>query len=412
MLQTGFFKLDEVSSNDSLARLTGCGACGLYKNCENPKMQATGRGEKGILIIAEAVSAEEDKQGRQLVGAAGTLLRKKLAEHGIDLERDCRKINAVCCRTPKGRAPNANEIAQCHPRVLEELKSFKPKVILLLGGAAVSSFLLGRWKKDLGGITKWRGWTIPDRDFKAWVCPMFHPSYVLRSSDENAKGQYQPVVEVIFNKDLKQAVGCLDRPSPKDPDERSLVEIIEDPRDLCHKLGNTIELESLIAFDYETTGLKPHSPKQRIVSCSISLSGNHAWSFLMPAKGSKAFRLFQELMTCERIGKMAHNAKFEDNWTNVKVGVPVVNWEWDSMIAAHVLDNRSEVTGLKFQAYVHFGILPYDEHISPFLDSDKSEGGNTLNRIDEIPKHELLLYGGLDSMLQFRLAALQKGMLK
>ena len=67
---------------------------------------------------------------------------------------------------------------------LKIIEKYKPKVIILLGGSSLLSMIGYRWKKDLGGITKWRGWTIPDRDFKAWICPTFHPSYVDRKQEK------------------------------------------------------------------------------------------------------------------------------------------------------------------------------------------------------------------------------------
>ena len=74
------------------------------------------------------------------------------------------------------------------------------------------------------------------------------------------------------------------------------------------------------------------------------------------------------------------------------------------MQAAHVLDNRPGITGLKFQAYVNMGQPPYDDKVGSYL---KSAGSSIPNRIHEVDPKELLLYGGLDSLLEFRLAKIQ-----
>ena len=135
-----------------------------------------------------------------------------------------------------------------------------------MGGSALYSIIGKRWKKDLGGITKWRGWTIPDRDLNAWICPVFHPSYV-----ERADGQE---VETVWIKDLEQIIKFIDVPLPEyiEPE----IEIIEDLSPL-----NKIQ-SGLVTIDYETTGLKPHAEGHRIVCCGIADTPDHCYVFMMP----------------------------------------------------------------------------------------------------------------------------------
>ena len=398
----GFFTSTEAASSESLSRMTGCGACGLYRHCLSPKMEATGKNEKGILVIAEAPGEEEDRKNKHLVGETGQFLRDKLRPMGIDLDRDCRKINAVNCRPPKNRTPTSQEIAHCRPRVWAEIATSKAHLILLLGNAAVESFLGHRWKKDLGGISKWRGWSIPDREVNAWVCPTFHPSYVQREIRAN-----RSVVDAIFESDLRHAFRRLDRDTPKFLREQGLVERVTDPRRICTYLESLATFGGPVALDYETTGLKPQAPGHRVVSCAFSTSGTSAFSFLLPKGGPTISRL-REVLQNPEIEKRAHNMKFEDTWSTVALQTPVNGWGWDSMLAAHVLDNRSGITSLKFQAYIHFGLIDYDSHIEPFLKStDDNLVGNGFNRIHEIPVDDLLTYGGMDSMLEFRLSEIQ-----
>jgi len=101
--------------------------------------------------------------------------------------------------------------------------------------------------------------------------------------------------------------------------------------------------------------------------------------------------------------KIGQNIKYEDNWCHELLG-PVDGWMWDTMLASHVLDNRAGITGLKFQAYVNFGILDYSSHIEPFL---RAPGSNDLNCVEEAPRRDLLLYNGVDSMVTYRLAMKQ-----
>jgi len=86
------------------------------------------------------------------------------------------------------------------------------------------------------------------------------------------------------------------------------------------------------------------------------------------------------------------------------MGHPVKNWLWDTMIAAHVLNNSPKVTSIKFQSFVLLGTESYDEHISSFL---KPTGRSRFNRVEDIDLKDLLLYNGLDALLEFRVAQKQ-----
>ena len=405
----GFFSKETVASTQILDRLTGCAACGLYRQCSSPKMEASGEGRRSILIIAEAPGEMEDATGKHLIGSPGQFLKSKLwKNYGINVDRDCRKINACNCRPPGSRAPSNDEISHCRPRVLSEIERFQPKMILLLGGAALESFLGNRWKGDegLGGIVRWRGWTIPDRDVNAWVCPLFHPSYVQRSIKMDQK-----VADVIFEQDLERAFEKLREPVPTYAREQSLVRRERNPRKIYEFLQNTIDWGQPISIDYETTGLKPQALGHQIVTCSISTSGMDAFAFPLPNEGAVKKKLC-DLLGSSLIPKRAHNIKFEDTWTKEILHTEVKNWEWDSMIAAHILDNRALITGLKFQTYVQFGLIDYDSHVKSFLKASKNEVGNGFNRIHEIPMDDLLLYNGLDTIFEFRLSELQRRMIK
>ena len=172
---------------------------------------------------------------------------------------------------------------------------------------------------------------------------------------------------------------------------------------------------SLIAFDYETTGLKPHAPGHRIVCAAVAVDQNKVFAFMIP-KTKNERKPFTDLLEDSRISKMGHNIKYEDTWTAVRFRVEVQGWEWDSMQAAHVLDNRQYITGLKFQVYVNFGVIDYASEITPYLkptsENEKKFGGNAINRIQELldqpgGEKKLLKYCAFDSFYEYMLAMKQ-----
>jgi DNA polymerase len=398
-MSKGFFSPDQTKSKTRPdGKVYSCAACGLYKGALSPKMKPFGNFKKKIMNIGEAPGEVEDERGKQWQGKTGQLLRKTYQELGIDLFDDCININTVNCR-PKGtkgnRPPTPHEINCCRRIVMKAIEYHQPHIIVLLGGSAIQSIIGYRWKKDLGGVYKWRGWTIPDRDFDTWIIPTFHPSYVERSDAEE--------VMTIWKQDLKKVVEKSEEDLPKYYKPR--IKIIEDLSPL-----NDIKADR-VAFDYETTGIKPHAKGHRIICASIAYTPNHAYSFMIP-KTRKECKPLLDLLANPFIGKMAHNMKYENLWSIFRMRQPVINWEWDSIIAAHQLDNRRGVTSLKFQTYVNFGIVDYASGVKPYLESG-SKDGNAHNRIMELISKpggakQLLTYCGYDSVYEYRLAALQQ----
>ena len=163
-------------------------------------------------------------------------------------------------------------------------------------------------------------------------------------------------------------------------------------------------------FDYETTGLKPFNKGHKIVSVSYCDSDKVAYSFPIehPCLGNlqqkQVKKKWAQIMQLKS-KKTAHNAKFEDIWTQRILGTQVQNWTWCSMNAAHILDNRKSFSGLKFQAFIRWGIDDYDKKMRPFLRSKKN---SDFNKILEAPLDDLLLYGGIDSLLERKLHLEQK----
>jgi DNA polymerase-1 len=165
----------------------------------------------------------------------------------------------------------------------------------------------------------------------------------------------------------------------------------------------SISDSDLIAFDYETTGKKPFRKGHRIFSASIS-NGEDSFSF--PFFDDDGFRLaWKELMLSE-IKKICHNVKFESVWTKGILGYYPKNIIADTMINAHVINNRGKV-GLKPLTKQYFNVHGYEDEISNYLAADpveeKKHGANAFNRIDKAPIDKLLLYGGLDSLFTYLL---------
>lgn len=370
-----------------------CVSCGLYKYCTSPKMPPTGGFKKKILIIGSRPAQIDDVHGQQFVGKDGRTLKRILEKHGIDIVEDCASVNAVRCFT-KNEISKVN-LEACRSKTLQAIEQYKPKIIILVGELAVQSVIAHRWKKNFDNIHKWRGFVIPDQDLMAWVCPVYDPA----TFDKN-----EVEATTILENDIANIASYLHKKLPvyKEPK----IEYISDLSVL-----DTIKVGE-VAFDYETTGLKPHAKGHRIVCASVADTPDHVYTFLMPGSRKKR-KPFTDLLQRREVYKMAHNMKFEDNWTNVRLGIGVNGWMFDSQIAAHQIDNRKGVTGLKFQTYVRLGVVDYDSEISPILKS-VDDTSNGFNRIIEFMnkskenEDKVLKYCAYDSINEYRIAIMQK----
>jgi len=384
-------------SKKGTKRALTCTTCKLKDgDIKTYKMEPYGSGEKKVLIIGEAPGKVEDRKGMPWQGRAGRLLQRYLHKSGIDLFQDCLCVNAVNCRPPDNRTPRKLEVDCCRNMVVDDvIKDFKPKVIILLGAVAVQSFLAPRWPVDLGGITKWRGFRIPDQDHHAWIVPTFHPAYILRAESREAN--------TIFEQDLRLAAEAIGMRVPLFQPPK--IHYIQD-LSVLNELKNSTE----IAIDYETTGLKARMKGQRIICTGVCASEDEVYAFMMP-KTMKGLKPYFDLLTDPKIGKMGHNIKYEKSWTHHRYGIDVVNWQWDSMIAAHIIDNRSYTTGLKFQAYIYFGVLIKDEDVSKYIYT-KDENNKGFNKVYELleqegGEHKLLTHVAMDAYFEYLLAKKQ-----
>lgn len=370
-------------------------------------MPVSGKGKRKVLIIAEAPGATEDEQNRQLCGKTGQYLERELAKLGMDMRRDCWLTNSVICRTSKdNRTPTPEEITYCRPTVIRTIGELKPETIILLGAVAVQSVIGWLWEDSPGGIGRWVGMKIPSTKLNCWIYPCWHPSYVVRndygaSGGDRAKGN--EVREMVYAHHLKRAFANEGRPFDVVPDYESMVRTYADPdeavgplRTMLHK---AMENDAPLAYDYETDRLKPDHPDARIICCSVS---DGETSIAFPMHGEVKYEMEEWLISPNK--KLGWNAKFEHRWSRKVLGVTVKGWVWDGMLAAHVLDGRPQITGLKFQAFATLGVGSYNDEVGPYM---KAKDGNSRNRLHELPIEKVLSYCAKDSLYEWHVSMKQ-----
>jgi len=171
--------LDEVR-----AELGDCRRCKLHQE-RTQIVFGDGDPQAKLVFVGEGPGADEDAQGIPFVGRAGQLLTQMIENtarrEGIPLVRSQVYIcNVVKCRPPGNRTPEPDEIETCSPFLFRQLAAIRPKAICALGATAARALLGTR-----EGVTKLRGRWYRWRDIPVMVT--YHPSYLLRPYNQNAK---------------------------------------------------------------------------------------------------------------------------------------------------------------------------------------------------------------------------------
>lgn len=148
----------------------GCG----FEPCETALNPVPGEGsaEAQVVLVGEAPGAQEDKQGRPFVGAAGKLLDQLLAS--IALARgDVFITNVLKARPPGNRDPRPDEVRHSWPWLAAQLEVIQPRVIVPLGRHALDCFVPGQ------KISQVHGTAIEHEG--GLLFPLYHPAAAFRA---------------------------------------------------------------------------------------------------------------------------------------------------------------------------------------------------------------------------------------
>jgi uracil-DNA glycosylase family 4 len=396
-----FFQMFDMAAGEEAQEGGGlvakCASCQLYKGCKTPKMPPDGQGKRKIFVLGEAPGRNEDEQGIPFIGESGQYLSKTFRKFGVEMRRDCRITNSAICRPPNNKFPPL-AVEYCRPNMIKAVEEFKPEVVILLGAKAVQSLLGWLWKEDVGSVSRWDGWRIPSQRLNAWVCPTWHPQAILRT-DYGQSQRENEVRAMFFEQHIQRAVALRGRPWKKVPDYDKQIRLILDPEEAAKQVRQFTNVERLVAFDYETNMLKPDSAKAQIVTCSLS-DGLTTIAFPWQGAAIEAMEAFLSSPT----PKVASNKKFEERWSRKVFKRSVRNWKLCTMNCAHVLDNRSSICSIKFQAFVLLGVDRWDLEVAPYL---SAAGPNVENRIRECNLTKLLRYNAMDSLMELLVAQRQ-----
>jgi DNA polymerase len=147
--------------------------------------------------VGEAPGRDEDLQGEPFVGEAGQLLTKIIKAMGFE-RSEVYICNVLKCRPPGNRNPQPEEIEECHPFLLRQLKAVAPAAIVCLGTFAAQTLL-----QTKAPISKLRGHFHDYHGIP--LMPTFHPAFLLRN----------PAMKREVWEDMQQVMGLLGKEAAK-----------------------------------------------------------------------------------------------------------------------------------------------------------------------------------------------------
>ena len=384
-----------------------CQTCGYSKMLSTigipgyKQETVVGRGEKGILIVAEPRTLSEIRQGAKYEKSPiGQELRFR-AMPFIDIFNDCWIIPASQCSPVKKSGGSVvddekpKRVGYCKAWIEKTITDLKPKTVILMGDFAIRT-----WFSDsrMDYISEYHlsDRAIPDHKHNVWILPImgFNTPY----SKTREEGMNN-----VFDNSFKRALAYADIPLPPFVDYDNKVRILTEYEDVVRQLQHVIDTKpEWFDFDYETNTLKPQTAGAILYSISWMADDDYAystpvdgWGHFSPPQQDNIHKLLCKIFADNDIKKSAHNLHMENSWTTYYLHEPIGNWGWDSMVGAHMLDVRKGTKGLKFLSFATFGFGPYNERIKPYLENTDDNG---INHIHEADKMGLLHYGGLDSL--------------
>jgi uracil-DNA glycosylase family 4 len=387
-----------------------CSFCGLGQQCKNPRQSCVGKGGKGILVVIDSVDNQADRSGSLADGQSYKFLTTEFRKIGINLYKDCWVTSCIKCNLEK--VPTKKEALQCNYKLMEEIEELAPKYIWTFGNIALGSIT----DKYYAGIqdVAMHGDIVPIQEHQAFFTP-FYAIFMIQAKKKD------PNFQSVFIRDLKKAWRFVNKDAPfpnYDYANSKNITFLLDVDDVLNKLDELILLGGEQTLDFETTGLKPHRVMHKIPTMAIATPA-HCWAFpvdyQMYWKEDDWYIITEkiaEYLNCKEVTHVAHNKLFENLWSHVILEVAEF-MDKCTMATQHVLDHRKRTKSLKYQTFRRWGIHSYDKGSKRFISATHA---NDMNKMDEMPLPEQLLYVGRDAFLAMQLRLEQqkefKGRLK
>ena len=377
-----------------------CTKCkSIYPHVHTNLMKGVGVKNPDILFLSDAPDKADDDSGIPFSGGANLWLKKNVLTPLNISKKDSYFTYAVKCR-PTKKPKNANyriqstpdrrAVLQCREHVEKEIKAVKPKVIVVLGNAALCSIIYG---DKITGITKWQGKYVWNKEFNCWTVFTYNPFLVMIDFSKGSSFKFNRLIDDIK---LAQELAVKDPPKYKLPEkeyitsERRAIEYIK-----------SAKIDTKIALDLETDLF---DPRNEILGMSLCYKDER--KNLHPAyidwkvieESESVSKHLSSILLSKKITKLGHNISFDRKFLHFH-DFDIDGKVLDTMNMSHLLDENFSV-GLKERTWIDLGFGGYEIP----LDKYKFEHKFTKNTsYKKIPNEIMAPYASTDALATYML---------
>ena len=371
-------ELEVLPSQTRRHPLANCEACPLNTS-DYGYVPSFGPDRAQVALVGQNPGRNEIKRGLPFIGPSGRLLDKTLA--AFHLKRDEMFITNACLCTdihnPSFTPPPA-AVQACRGRLLTELKQHGVTSIVAMGNTAAQSLL-----KTKTGITTLRvGPYRETPDLPGMkIIPTFHPAACLRSSASF------PSMANDFQKLVTSAPPWEEPTTVVIDTEKGALRAIRLLSQKYHKAVVDIE----VAIDKEKSFDHPN----RFGILCIGVCVQRGIGIVFGEEACKSKAVLVALAAWFKVAELIfQNGKFDIGGLH-PLGFLDLKIAQDTMFKSYVLDERSGIHGLKYNAVEKLGTPRYDEELSLYI----PKGGN----YGHIPRKVLYIYNAYDVVATWHL---------
>lgn len=365
--------VDLVPTNERRHPLAACETCPL-NTPQYGYVPSSGPDRARIALVGQNPGRNEIKSGRPFIGPSGKLLDKVLQAYRLN-RGEMFITNACLCTdisnpsfTPPPAAVNA-----CRARLITELKQHGTEKIVAMGNTATQSLL-----RTKVGITQLRvgPFRLADDLPDVKIIPTFHPAACLRSSASfpSMCNDFQKLV-------TEQPPWKAPKVIVLDSERGSLMAI---------KVLKRKYRKAVVDIETDLDKEKSFDHPNRFGLLCIGICVQSGVGIVFGERACRSRKVLDALADYLRgCDLIFQNGKFDIGGLYPKGFSDLVIRE-DTMLQSYVLDERTGIHGLKYNAVEKLGAPRYDEELDQYTGKGKNK------RFGNIPRRILYVYNGYD----------------
>ena len=327
------------------------------KECRSNQIQGWGSESPDLLIVGEGPSWEDDSYAKPFAGSGGEMVRSLLRQAGFDLNK-IRYTLSVRCKLPNNLPPTTKQINFCSANIEQEVRRYRPKLIMPMGNIPCKSILKKAGIRNLRGIptsVEYGGRTFP-------VLPTYSIGVVMRD----------PTMQSYIEQDLIRAAKILYQTEEPLEDTKYQTADTEAKADKVIAKVSSLPDGTLVAMDIEANSVNTYDKDYQILSIALSWKEKSAVCILFDNVDPVNF--LGRLFALKNIRYLFHNGTYDVSGIMRYTKVNRSRWKHDTILMSSALDENTSHS-LKSLTAVHIPEMAgYETEVNANVEEKGWEG--------------------------------------